>query len=246
MTADVLVIGGGFAGVTAARDLAASGRGVTLLEARPRLGGRTWYRPFEGTDVEVEIGGAWFSLERQPPLAEEVARYGVSVVPVPERRRGRWFTGGTRRRGRPVPKGEAAVLRQALADIAARARSAGADDDVAVSEWMSELGVPRATRDYVLAWASFMSGADAAEVSMLEVMALVAEGDGSPASLADEIGEHFERGTRALLDAIAEDSGAEVRLGTPVVRVAQDGDGVTATVADGGRSRPRPPCSRFR
>lgn len=233
MTADVLVIGGGFAGVTAARDLAASGRQVVLLEARPRLGGRTWYRPFAGTDVEVELGGAWFSLERQPVLAEEVERYGVSVVPVPERRRRRWFTGGVRRRGRPVPKGEAAVLRQALAEIAARAAAAGAEDDVTAADWLSALSLPRATRDFVLGWAAFMSGADPSQISMLDVIALVAEGNGSPSSLADEIGEGFEAGTATLLDAIATDSGADVRLGMPVVRIEGGSDGVTATLADG-------------
>lgn len=233
MTADVLVIGGGFAGVTAARDLAASGRQVVLLEARPRLGGRTWYRPFAGTDVEVELGGAWFSLARQPVLAEEVERYGVSVVPVPERRRRRWFTGGMRRRGRPVPKGEAAVLRQALGEIAARAAAAGAEDDVTAADWLRALSLPRATRDFVLGWAAFMSGADPSQISMLDVIALVAEGNGSPSSLADEIGERFEAGTATLLDAIATDSGADVRLGMPVVRIEGGSDGVTATLADG-------------
>ena len=39
---DVIVIGGGFAGVTAAREAAQRGRSVLLLEARDRLGGRTW------------------------------------------------------------------------------------------------------------------------------------------------------------------------------------------------------------
>jgi monoamine oxidase len=239
VTADVLVVGGGFAGLVAARDLAAEGRSVIVLEARPRLGGRTWYRAFAGAgagagaDVEVELGGAWFSLARQRPLAEEVERYGVSVVPVPERRRRRWFTGGTRRRGRPVPKGEASVLRQTLAEIAARGRAAGHEDDVAVSDWMGALGAPRATREFVLAWASFMSGADPSEVSMLEVLALVAEGDGSPASLADEIGERFEHGSVSLFEAIAADSRAEIRLGAPVLRIEQDEEVVTATVADG-------------
>ena len=42
-TYDVIVIGAGFAGVTAARDLASAGRSVLVLEARDRLGGRTWY-----------------------------------------------------------------------------------------------------------------------------------------------------------------------------------------------------------
>jgi monoamine oxidase len=139
VTADVLVIGGGFAGVTAARDLAAAGRSVVLLEARPRLGGRTWFRAFAAAGVPVEFGGAWFSLTRQPPLAEEVARYGVSVAPVADRRRRRWFTGGLRRRGRPVPKREAEALRQVLAVIAARAAVAGPEDDVSAADWLALL-----------------------------------------------------------------------------------------------------------
>ena len=40
-TVDVVVIGGGFAGITAARDLKQRGFDELLLEARDRLGGRT-------------------------------------------------------------------------------------------------------------------------------------------------------------------------------------------------------------
>ena len=45
---DVIVIGGGFAGVTAAREASLRGRSVLLLEARDRLGGRTWTAPWGG------------------------------------------------------------------------------------------------------------------------------------------------------------------------------------------------------
>ena len=49
---DVAVVGGGFAGVTAAREAARDGRSALLLEARDRLGGRTWTAPWRGHDIE--------------------------------------------------------------------------------------------------------------------------------------------------------------------------------------------------
>jgi NADPH-dependent 2,4-dienoyl-CoA reductase/sulfur reductase-like enzyme len=39
---DVVVIGAGFTGLTAARDLSTAGKSVLLIEARDRIGGRTW------------------------------------------------------------------------------------------------------------------------------------------------------------------------------------------------------------
>jgi monoamine oxidase len=54
---DAVVIGGGFAGLIAARELGRRGRSVTVLEARERLGGRTWVAPFAG--VDVELGGTF-------------------------------------------------------------------------------------------------------------------------------------------------------------------------------------------
>ena len=40
--ADVVIVGGGFAGITAAREMTQRGVSVNVLEARDRLGGRTW------------------------------------------------------------------------------------------------------------------------------------------------------------------------------------------------------------
>jgi len=39
---EVLVIGAGIAGLTAARDLAIDGYDAAILEARERIGGRIW------------------------------------------------------------------------------------------------------------------------------------------------------------------------------------------------------------
>lgn len=53
--ADVIVVGAGFAGITAARELKQAGRTVALLEARTRLGGRSYSKPI-GDGKVVELG----------------------------------------------------------------------------------------------------------------------------------------------------------------------------------------------
>ena len=89
MTADVIVVGGGFAGVTAAREAAQRGRSVLLLEARERLGGRTWTAPWEG--VPIEYGGGWVHWH-QPHTWSEITRAGSRSrsATTPTRRPGLW------------------------------------------------------------------------------------------------------------------------------------------------------------
>jgi len=55
---DVCVVGGGFAGLTAALRLKQAGQSVTLLEARDRLGGRTYTVPRDD-GAWIDKGGAW-------------------------------------------------------------------------------------------------------------------------------------------------------------------------------------------
>ena len=71
-----IVIGGGFAGVTAARELTLAGLECTLIEARDRLGGRTWYREWGGE--EIEFGGGWLHWH-QPHVWAELTRAGQRI-----------------------------------------------------------------------------------------------------------------------------------------------------------------------
>src|SRR5918992_3458642 len=83
---DVIVVGGGFAGLTAARELGHAGRRVLVLEARDRLGGRAYTSHLAGS--HIELGGAfvhWF----QPHVFAEMTRYGISHEIPPEPTR--WF-----------------------------------------------------------------------------------------------------------------------------------------------------------
>ena len=87
---DVIVVGGGFAGVTAAREAALRGRSVLLLEARERLGGRTWTAPWEG--VPIEYGGGWVHWH-QPHTWSEITRAGLAVALSDDADEASWFVG---------------------------------------------------------------------------------------------------------------------------------------------------------
>lgn len=66
--ADVCVIGAGYAGLTAARRLAAAGKAVMVVEARERVGGRIWtHRLSDGS--AVDRGGAWLAPQHGAAFA---------------------------------------------------------------------------------------------------------------------------------------------------------------------------------
>lgn len=64
---DVVIIGAGPSGLSAARTLQAAGKEVVVLEARDRVGGRTWTNHVDGQ--MYELGGQWISPDQTALLA---------------------------------------------------------------------------------------------------------------------------------------------------------------------------------
>ena len=242
-TAGVIVIGGGVAGLVAARDLSARGSRVTVVEARDRLGGRTWTRRMAGTDVEAEFGGTWFTRKLQPAIAGEIERYGLSVNESVRFDRAIWAGTDSRVVGRSpddtfAPLFEPAnQVMDAAVERVRQAFAAGTEIppefDVPAAGWIERLDVPRSTQEILLAWMAAVGGGDPGEQSILMLIGdLALTGFPLRASMED-VGESFADGTAALVAALEADIRGEILRGVVVTRVEQEDRSVRVSTEDG-------------
>ena len=240
---DVAVVGGGLAGLTAARELGRRGRNVLLLEGRDRLGGRAWVSSFAG--VDVEMGGA-FVHWTQPHLWAEVTRYGLNIVELPEAEK------AFLRRDTGVEELSAYVF-VALNDSFERlchgaealipepmsiphSTEAIEADLRSQAQHLAETDLDPRDRDYLDAVCAGLSSAPNDQVGYLNIAKTFA--------LAGFVGEKvfetngrwaLEGGTGSLVDAMAADLRGDVLLGTRVDEIAQDDVGVTLQTSGGER-----------
>ena len=73
---DVAIVGAGLSGLSAARNLRRMGHSVVVLEARERVGGRTWTKTVRG--VPVDFGGQWIG-----PQQKRIAWAGAQALSEP-------------------------------------------------------------------------------------------------------------------------------------------------------------------
>jgi monoamine oxidase len=77
--ADVIVVGAGLAGLTAARQIRAAGRSVIVMEAQNRVGGRTLNEDIGGGEV-ADLGGTFIG-PTQDHVAALVKELGIGTFP---------------------------------------------------------------------------------------------------------------------------------------------------------------------
>lgn len=244
---DVVVIGAGVAGLTAANRLRAAGLRVAVLEARDRVGGRTWTNDIDG--VTLEIGGQWVSPD-QTALLETLDELGLQTYDR-YREGSSVYVDGTRTEYTgdifPLPEATAneierlvAVVDEYVAKVdPARpweTPDAAALDEVSFRAWLHDLSPDRVATDNVeLFIAGAMLTKPAHAFSALQAL-LMAASAGSFTNLVDAdfiLDKRVVGGMQQVSERLAERLGDDVHLNAPVRTLRWGDDGVVA-LADGG------------
>jgi monoamine oxidase len=236
MSYDVIVIGGGFAGVTAARETARGGAKTLLLEARDRVGGRTWTHRWNDTDIE--LGGGWVHWH-QPHVWSEITRAGLAVELGENAQVAGWFVGDERHPG-TLPERDAIAERgwnqfvDGVEDalplphdpLFASDRLARFDSQT-ITDRMDELELDDEERDVLAAELESLAHGRLDEAGAVSVLRWHALSGGSLA-LTQQTGGRitFRAGTQSLVQAIATGAEFQTRLSTPVAAVTQHGGGI--------------------
>lgn len=244
---DAVVVGSGYAGLRAARDLRDAGCQVLLLEGRDRVGGRCLTGTVPGYEQQlVDFGGAWVNPRHNEYVAGEMDRYGLKLAeehgPEPHFL---WRFDGRTSNEFPVQGEEMFDLERAVYRIIEAARRIDTrvprdlqeleDLDVSVEDFLKSCGLSGRAYEFFSGFGSLGSGAESSQWSALTAFSLMGAFGASAYAWFAGVAEKLEGGSRTIVDALLEDASPELRLSTPVVGVEQGDDAVTLVVEDGTR-----------
>lgn len=77
---DIVIIGAGLAGLTAAHDATSRGYSCVVLEARDRVGGKTWSQPLKNGKGVVDLGAAWINDTSQTKMYGLAKRFNADLI----------------------------------------------------------------------------------------------------------------------------------------------------------------------
>ncbi|MFZ3414986.1 flavin monoamine oxidase family protein [Arthrobacter sp. 3Tela_A] len=247
---NVVIIGAGPSGLTAARKLKAAGLSVAVLEARDRVGGRTWSDTIDG--AFLEIGGQWISPD-QEALSELVEELGLETF-ARYREGESVYIGADHRAVRysgdmfPVAESTAQEMERLIAlldELTAKTDPAApwthpdarSLDTISFSAWLRQQSSDEeACNNIGLFVAGGMLTKPAHSFSTLQAL-LMASSAGSFSNLVDEnfiLDRRVAGGMQQVSERMAAELGDDVVLGAPVRTLRWNADGPSVTAeADG-------------
>ena len=248
-SADVVVVGAGLAGLTAARELVAGGRSVLVLEARDRVGGRIVNQGI-GDGTIVEMGGQ-FAGPGQDRLYALAADLNVETFPTYDTgQKVLQFNGKRYAYSGDIPRigplvladtGRAQARLEALVrkvPVGAPWTAPGAQklDGQTFETWIRRNARTRGARALLGLAVEAVFAAEPGDLSALHVLFYAHSGGSFQRLIATAGGaqqDRFVGGSALIAERLAASLGDVVRLEAPVRKIEVAGDKVTATMPAG-------------
>ncbi|OBK14326.1 flavin monoamine oxidase family protein [Mycobacterium asiaticum] len=247
-TVDVVVVGAGFAGLAAARELTQQGHDVLVLEGRDRVGGRSFTGSVAG--LPIDLGGS-FVGPTQDAVKALAADLQIPTAPTHHHGKNiiRWRGSSRPYRG-TIPRlsliGLIDIGRlqwqferiSRTVPVAApwNARRAQQFDGVSLGAWLRLVRATASSRDLMAIMTRVTWGCEPDDVSLLHAARYVRAAGGMNRLLDTRNGaqeDHFPGGTQQIALALAAELGDRVVLNGPVRRIDRHGSGVTVTTDRG-------------
>lgn len=240
---DAIIIGAGFAGLAAARELEMLGRRVLILEARDRPGGRTWTERRLGCDLE--LGGTYVHWY-QPHVWSELSRYHLELDQAPTPEKAYWITDGKLKSGTVeelasiVKVSYERIMEEAVKYIPNPFDPLGAADimqmdGLSITDFINGMNFTKEQRDLISSSLGINFSGPPEEGALTQMFRWWAFSQGSRSIFTDTVGRFkVKGGTKALAEALASDVKAEVKYSSVVLSVESiDGQMVAVQTIEG-------------
>jgi monoamine oxidase len=244
---DAVVVGAGLSGLAAARTLADAGCSVVVLEARDRVGGRTWSEQIGG--AVFDVGGQWIG-PTQHRMARLVEEFRLATFPTYHDGKKVLDVGGklsTYAGTIPsMPLVPLLFLHRTIRQVERLCRTVPREapwamerasdwDGVTVESWKRRTIPQASVRAVFEAAVRVVFGSEPSELSLLHFLWFLNCGGGFRSIVEIENGAQqtrFVLGAQEVSRRLAARLGDAVVLGAPARAIAQDAGGVTVH-ADG-------------
>ena len=245
---DVIVVGAGFAGLTAARNLMRAGKKVVVLEARDRVGGRVKGGKLAGHNIDA--GGMWVG-PTQTKILGLIQEFGLRIVPqfedgksisqlvgkrTTDEREGMGFDAGTQSEYDRLVQELNRLTEQVPLEAPWSMPRAEEFDAITLEEWLDSNTKNETLRSAFRLATRTDFTADPSQMSFLYFLFYIKSGDGY------EKINGFENGAQAFViketmyhvaERLAEKVKDAIVLEAPVKKITQDADGVTVSSEKG-------------